>query len=61
MEKSLLHILVCPQSGAPLELSDNEDELICHVSKLAYPIRDGVPVLLISEARKVDDQEDEDE
>ena len=57
MEKSLLKILVCPQSGAPLELSKNEDELICHASKLAYPIKDGVPVLLVSEARELKDQE----
>jgi uncharacterized protein YbaR (Trm112 family) len=57
MEKSLLKILVCPQSGAPLELSKNEDELICQASKLAYPIKDGVPVLLVSEARELKDQE----
>ena len=57
IQKSLLKILVCPQSGAPLELSKNEDELICQASKLAYPIKDGVPVLLVSEARELKDQE----
>lgn len=61
MEKSLLKILVCPQSGAPLELSKNEDELICHASNLAYPIKEGVPVLLVSEARELGGQGVDDE
>jgi len=60
MEKSLLKILVCPESGGALELSKNEDELICRTSKLAYPIRNGIPVLLTEAARELTSQELED-
>jgi uncharacterized protein YbaR (Trm112 family) len=49
IDKDLLKILVCPKSKASLELKDNE--LICKESKLAYPIVDGIPVLLEEEAR----------
>jgi uncharacterized protein YbaR (Trm112 family) len=49
IDKDLLKILVCPKSKAPLVLKDNE--LICKESKLAYPIVDGIPVLLEEEAR----------
>jgi hypothetical protein len=50
-DKKLLEILVCPVSKAPVELSENGDELICRASGLAYPIRDGLPVMLETEAR----------
>jgi uncharacterized protein YbaR (Trm112 family) len=49
--ESLLKLLVCPQSKAPLK--QVEDELICEQSELAYPIIDGIPVLLVEEARKI--------
>lgn len=49
--KRMLEILVCPVAKAPLELDKKGSELICRASGLAYPIRDGVPVLLPSEAR----------
>ena len=45
-------MLVCPESKAPLELVGKE--LVCEKSKLAYPIIDGIPILLIEEARKID-------
>ena len=61
MEKSLLNILVCPQTGAPVELSKKGDELICKASKLAYPIRDGIPVMLVDQARVLDDSDTEGE
>lgn len=50
IDESLLKLLVCPQSKAPLKQVD--DELICEKSGLAYPIIDGIPVLLVEEARK---------
>ena len=53
MDKKLLNILVCPETKAPLKLSKKGDELWCKASGLAYPIRDGIPVMLPEEARKV--------
>ena len=57
MDKKLLDILVCPVSKAPLEWRPEKKELVCKVSRLAYPVRDGIPVLLESEARRLDDGE----
>ena len=51
MDKKLLSILVCPVSKAPLEYDSQTNELICRASGLAYPIRDGIPVMLEGEAR----------
>lgn len=48
-----LSLLVCPKSGSPLKLDSDAQELISTKAKLAYPIRDGVPILLISSARKI--------
>mgnify|MGYP001297740650 FL=1 len=52
LDKKLLDILVCPVSKESLEQVG--DELICKKSKLAYPIRDGIPVMLPDQARKLD-------
>ena len=52
LDKKLLDILVCPVSKEPLEQVG--DELICNKSKLAYPIKDGIPVMLPDQARKLD-------
>ena len=52
LDKKLLDILVCPVSKEPLQQVGNE--LICKKSKLAYPIKDGIPVMLPGEARKID-------
>lgn len=49
LDKKLLDLLVCPVSKGPLEQMG--DELVCKVSKLAYPIKDGIPVMLPEEAR----------
>ncbi len=57
MDKKLLEILVCPVSKAPLILDKERQELLCKESRLAYPIRDGVPVMLESEARRLTDDE----
>jgi uncharacterized protein YbaR (Trm112 family) len=58
MDKRLLDILVCPVTKAPLIYSKERQELICKASRLAYPIRDGIPVMLESEARRLGDDED---
>lgn len=57
MDKKLLDILVCPVSKAPLRYDKARQELVCEQSGLAYPIRDGIPVLLASEARRLADGE----
>lgn len=52
-DTSLLEILVCPVSKNPLVYDKEKNELVCSKSKLAYPIRDGIPVLLSEQARKL--------
>jgi len=51
LDKKLLSILVCPVTKAPVEYDEKKQELVCRASGLAYPIRDGIPVMLESEAR----------
>ncbi len=51
MDKRLLDILVCPVTKAPLEWHPELQELWCKASRLAYPVRDGIPVMLEEEAR----------
>lgn len=53
IDKKLLSILVCPVSKAPVEYDEQHQELICKASGLAYPVRDGIPVMIESEARKL--------
>lgn len=53
MDKRLLDILVCPVTKAPLYYNESTRELICKASRLAYPVRDGIPVMLEEEARKL--------
>ncbi|MEM7692475.1 MAG: Trm112 family protein [Pseudomonadota bacterium] len=55
LDKKLLSILVCPVSKAPLEYNADAQELVCKASGLAYPIRDGIPIMLVDEARKIDE------
>ncbi|MEE8042157.1 MAG: Trm112 family protein [Pseudomonadales bacterium] len=57
MDQKLLSILVCPVSKAPLTLSDDGKELVCRASGLAYPIRDGIPIMLEEEARELTPEE----
>ncbi len=54
-ERHLLDILVCPLTKQPLRYDSERQELISPVAKLAYPIRDGIPVMLIDQARKLDE------
>lgn len=51
MESRLLEILVCPLCKGPLHHDRERQELVCRADKLAYPIRDGIPVMLEEEAR----------
>lgn len=57
LDKKLLSILVCPVSKAPLEYDEARQELVCRASGLAYPVRDGIPVMLESEARQLSTDE----
>ena len=57
IDEKLLSILVCPVSKAPLEYDKAKDELICKASGLAYPVRDGIPVMLETEARQLTEEE----
>lgn len=53
MDKQLLDILVCPQCKGPLRWHAEAQELVCNSDLLAYPVRDGIPVMLIEEAREM--------
>lgn len=57
MNKNLLDIVVCPICKSPLHLDEIKLELICKVDKLAYPIRDNIPVMLVDEARSLSPEE----
>ena len=57
MDARLLDILVCPVCKAELEYRKEARELLCKPCRLAYPIRDDIPVMLEDEARRVDDAE----
>ncbi|MGK0376200.1 MAG: hypothetical protein ACJA2E_002691 [Arenicella sp.] len=54
MDNKLLEMLVCPVTKGPLILDKESNELISNSAKLAYPIRDGIPVLLEEEARELE-------
>jgi uncharacterized protein YbaR (Trm112 family) len=57
VDPRLLEILVCPVSRGPLVYDRARSELVSKAARLAYPIRDGVPVMLPEEARTLDDGE----
>ncbi|MED5619037.1 Trm112 family protein [Ideonella sp. BN130291] len=58
VDHRLLELLVCPLCKGPLELQRGADgkaaELVCHADRLAFPVRDGIPVMLEQEARHVE-------
>jgi len=58
MDSKLLQILVCPVTKGPLIYNKAKNELISKSARLAYPIRDGIPVMLEEEARKLADDEE---
>lgn len=53
IDKELLDILVCPKCKGELEYDEDNDRLICHNCKLAYPVKDDIPVMLIDEAEEI--------
>ncbi len=57
MDTKLLEILVCPVTKTPLVYKPEEKELWCRASRLAYPIKDGFPVMLEEEARELSTEE----
>ncbi len=57
MDKRLLSLLVCPVTRGPLVYDAEHNELLCRAARLAYPIRDGIPIMLETEARTLSDDE----
>jgi uncharacterized protein YbaR (Trm112 family) len=57
IDPKLLDILVCPMTKVPLRYDEAKQELISDQAGLAYPIRDGIPVMLVDEARQLDAKE----
>lgn len=57
VDRRLLELLVCPLTKGELVYDSAKQELISRAARLAYPIRDGVPIMLVEEARHVDDNE----
>ena len=52
--KALLEILVCPKCRGELEHREREGQLVCHSCKLVYAIKDGIPIMLIDEAKPLE-------
>ena len=57
MDTKLLELLVCPVTKGPLEFDRAKQELVSRSARLAYPVRDGMPVMLENEARVLTDEE----
>ena len=55
MDHRLLQLLVCPSCKGPLQLDRDTQSLVCAGERLAYPIRDGMPVMLVEQARSLDE------
>lgn len=55
VDVKLLELLVCPLTQGRLSYDRERNELISERARLAYPIRDGIPIMLVSEARKIED------
>lgn len=60
MDAKLLELLVCPVTKGSLRYDREQQELVSHSARLAYPVRDGMPVLLENEARPLTDDEIDD-
>ena len=58
MDKKLLESLACPVCKGPLVYDKEQQELVCRVDRLAYPVRDDIPVMLEEEARQLPAEED---
>lgn len=57
VDRKLLEMLACPLTKTPLHWNPDAGELVSRAAKLAYPVRDGVPIMLPSEARQLDESE----
>lgn len=57
VDKKLLEILVCPVTKSPLRYNKDASELISDQAGLAFPIKDGIPVMLVEESRQLEDRE----
>jgi uncharacterized protein YbaR (Trm112 family) len=57
VDPRLLEILVCPLTKGPLSYNRTKQELVSAQAGLAYPVRDGIPIMLVDEARPLDDAE----
>jgi len=58
LDKKLLDVLACPLCKGRLIFDSRQQELICRVDRLAYPIREDIPIMLVDEARRLSDQEE---
>ena len=57
MDKKQIEMMVCPECNAKLDYDKTNRELVCNSCKLAFPVRDGIPVMLVEEARNLDEKE----
>lgn len=57
IDPKLLEILVCPVTRGPLSYNRDKQELVSRAAKLAYPVREGIPIMLAEEARQLEDSE----
>ena len=57
MDSKLLDILACPICKGPLQYSKAQQVLVCRADRLAYPVRDGIPIMLEEDARRLDPQD----
>lgn len=57
MDPKLLELLVCPVTKGPLDLDREKHELVSRSARLAYPIRDGIPIMLVDESEVVSEEE----
>ncbi|HLD16919.1 MAG TPA: Trm112 family protein [Coxiellaceae bacterium] len=57
MDKKLLDVLACPLCKSRLKYEERQQELVCQADQLAYPIREGIPVMLVDEARRLEEAE----
>ena len=55
IDGKMLEALICPQTGGPLMYDASAQELISKSAHLSYPIREGIPIMLVSEAREIDE------
>ena len=55
MDPKMLELLVCPLTKGRLQHDEERNELVSEKARIAYPIRDGIPIMLVSEAREIED------